>query len=258
MFRPCLFLSLLITCAVAASAQGFDWQYSARQPFESPIRFYGIELSSGYGRHFASLDYLERGTGFTCCTYERGQGMPYGVLLAGDYWLTPDVSVQGGLGVVVRNVTFTSDPQSFPRVKDSIVSIVSSEYVFQGSITYATVQAALRYRLLGTHLNVGGGVKLMVKLSESQTQIDRVIGPDDYFFGGNPPSKEKVLPATILDDASTFVIEPYVSVGYDLAIRRGMYLTPTVTLGGPVTSLSKTQLWRALDVGFSLRLMNAF
>lgn len=258
MIRASVLLLLLTAIAICASAQGFDWQYSARLPFESPVKFYGVELSSGYSTHFASLDYLEKGTSFTCCTYDRGTGMPYGVALSGDYWLTSDVSIQGALGITIRNVKFTSEPQNFPRVINSIVRTVTSEYVFNGSITYAGLQAAMRYRLLGTHLSVGGGLKLLLKLSETQTQIDRVIGPDDYFFEGNPPSKVEDLDATILNDASAFVIEPYVSVGYDLTIRRGMYLTPTVTIGGPVTSLSKTQQWRSLELGFSLRLMNAF
>lgn len=252
-------LVIAIASACSAASQGFDWQYSARLPVNNPIRFYGIELASGYTSHVASLDYLEKGTGIKCCTYERGNGIPYGVLVAGDYWLEPDVSIQGGLGLLVRSVSLTSDPQSYPSVGlDSIVTFVSSEYVFQGSLTYLTAQAALRYRILGTHLNVGGGVKLLLKLAESQTQIDRVIGPDNYYFDGNPPTKEKDLEATLLNDASGIVIEPFVSLGYDLSIRRGMYLTPTVTVGGPVTSLSKTQPWRSLDLGFSIRLMNAF
>lgn len=255
MLPKCLLLLCLCAGAFGASAQGFDWQYSARVPFESPVRFYGVELASGYGRHFASLDYLEKGTGFTCCTYDRGSGIPYGVLVAADYWIMPKVSLQGGLGVVVRNVTFTSDPQQFPRADNSIVS---TEYVFHGSITYATLQAAIRYRILATHLNLGGGIKLMAKLSETQTQIDRVIGPDDYFFNDNPPSKEKDLEATILDDASAFVLEPFISVGYDLSLWRGTYLTPTLTVGGPITSLSKSQPWRSLDLGFGIRFMTAF
>ncbi|MDZ4745804.1 MAG: hypothetical protein SGJ05_07355 [bacterium] len=251
---------VLALCLVAQSfsAQGFDWQYSARVPFESPILFYGLEVSSGYGTHFASLDYLEKGTSYTCCTYDRGSGMPFGAMIAADYWLLPEVSVQAGIGMAMRSVTFTSDPQSFPRVDHSTVTVVTSEYVFTGTITYATLQGALRYRILGTHLNIGGGLKLMVKLGETQTQIDRVISPDNYFFNGNPPSKEKDLKPTILDDASVFVLEPFASVGYDLTIRRGMYLTPTITIGGPITSLSKTQPWRALDLGVGIRLMNAF
>lgn len=258
MIRSLLSLFIVVATAVSAVAQGFDWQYSARLPFDSPIRFYGVELATGYSTQFASLDYLEKGTPFTCCTYDNGSGIPYGVLLAVDYWLAPDISAQGGLGVLVRNVSFTSDPQSFPRIDNSGVYIVSSEYVFQGSITYVTAQASMRYRLLGTHLNVGGGLKLLLKLSETQTQIDRVLGPDDYFFDGNPPTKEKDLEATLLNDASAFVIEPFLSVGYDLSLRRGMYLTPAITVGGPVTSLSKTQPWRSIDFGFSLRLVTAF
>lgn len=241
----------------AAGAQGFDWQYSARVPFQSPLQFFGVDLSSGYGTQFASLDYLESGTGFTCCTYDNGYGIPYGVLIAGDYWATPEVSIQGGLGLTVMNVSFTSAPQSYPRIENDVVHLVTSEYVFKSSITYATLQGAVRYRLLGTHLNVGGGLRALIKLSESQTQLDRVLGPDDYFFKGNPPSKEYDLNARKLDDASAFVLEPYGLLGYDLSLWRGTYVTPTLTIGGPVFSLSKTQPWRSIDIGLSVRIMTA-
>lgn len=253
--RTLLLIGGMLAGLCGASSQGFDWQYSARTPFESPVRFYGLELGSGYSRHFATLDYLEQGTGFTCCTYERGSGIPYGVLLAGDYWVMPEVSIQGGLGLVINNVRFVSDPISLPREDGTVVT---SEYQFDGTITYATLQAGARYRILRTHLNVGAGLKTMIKLSETQTQIDRVLSPDDYFFRDNPPSKEQDLKATILNDASPFILEPYASLSYDLSVFRGTYFTPTVSIGVPLMSYSKSQPWRAVDFGFSVRLLTAF
>lgn len=256
-----IFVSILFVLSSSACvlAQGFDWQYSARFPVDAPTRFYGIELGGSYGMFQGSLDYVELATGFPCCTYDAGQGTHIRGSIIIDSWLTPVLSIQAGIGLDVRSTSLTSDVQTVPRRNGNDITVISTQYELDGTVTYGQLTGALRYRLFDSHLNVGVGTRLLVRLATPTVeQRERILGPDDQFFTGNPPSKVANLPSAVITDASTFVVEPFVLLAYDLSLLRGMYLSPTLTVGTSINSLSATQSWRTLDVGLALRLVRAF
>ncbi|HRK03647.1 MAG TPA: hypothetical protein PLW14_00980 [Chlorobiota bacterium] len=254
-----LVILLSLSCTHVVWSQGFDWQYSARFPVDVPTRFYGIELGGSYGMFQGSLDYVELATGFPCCTYDAGRGTHIRGAVTVDSWLTPVVSLQLGIGLDVRSTALTSNLQTVPRRNGNDITVVTTQYELDGTVTYGQLSGALRYRLFDSHLNVGLGTRILLRLAAPTVeQRERILGPDDQFFTGNPPSKVANLPSAVITDASDFVLEPFALLAYDISLHRGTYLSPTFTVGMSVNSLSSTQSWRTLDLGLGIRLVRAF
>jgi len=247
----------LLACASVTNlhAQGFDWQYNARFPSTSPIRFIGAEIASGYTMHNGSLPYLAKDLGFTCCTYENGTGIPLALGITGDYWVAGDWALTGSLGYRAHNASFSAKSDPLPLADGRIFQ---TEYVYASTLHYAAASVGARYRLLGTHVTIGGGVRGMVLLGTSATHTERILSPDDRYFNGNPPSKEIVHDTRGLPDAQRLMVVPYVQLGYDISISRGVYLSPTLTLGLPLMSVSSDATWRMTDVGIGVRLLRGF
>lgn len=247
-----LIIALFCFVPMLSSAQGFDWQTTPRQPFFIPTRYAGIEVSSGYTLHSGKLNYLETATGINCCSYSNGTGIPFRVSILVEEWISASTSAQLGLGISRIGAEFISPSTPFPRENGDLVR---TEYVFDASLTYLTLNAGASYRLLGSQLTIGGGLRLHFLLGTSQTQLERVVSPDDYTFTTNPRSRTHELESPFLEDIRGLQIEPFIQVGYNLAISHGLYLSPGLTFGFPVLSASLDQKWGMVDVGVRLRLM---
>jgi hypothetical protein len=202
--------------------------------------------------HSGSLEYIEQEVGITCCDYESGSGLPLSVSIVGEQWLSPSVSVQAGLGFTLVNASFVTPSAPVPL---SNGDLLQTEYVLEGAMTYVTIHGGIGTRLFGTHLTAGGGVRMHIYAGGSLTQTERVVAPDYYLFTQNPRSKEQELGNTFLDNANRFQIEPYAQIAYDISITNGFYLSPSVSIGIPLISVTSQDDWRMLNFGARIRLM---
>ena len=243
---------MMCSVVLGAGAQGFDWQTSPRVPYQIPKRYVGIEIGSGYTQHRGSLEYIEQEVGIVCCDYESGSGLPLSINIAGEQWLTPSVSVQAGLGFTLINASFVTPSVPVPL---SSGELLRTEYVLEGAMTYISLHGGIGTRLFGTHLTAGGGVRLHIYAGGSLSQLERVISPDYYLFTQNPRSKEQELGNTFLDHANRIQIEPYAQVGYNISVANGFYLSPSVSIGIPLLSVTTQDTWRMLNFGARIRLM---
>ncbi|MBC8124784.1 MAG: hypothetical protein H7X70_03540 [Candidatus Kapabacteria bacterium] len=239
-------------CLIVAYTQGFDWQTSPRAPYQIPKRYIGLEVGSGYTQHYGSLEYIEQEVGIVCCDYESGNGLPLSISVTGEQWITPTTSVVVGLGVTRFNALFKapSTPVVLPNG-----DLLQTEYVLEGALTYITVSGGAQTRLFGTHLTVGGGLRVLLYAGGNLHQEERVITPEDFLFTENPRSRVKVLGNSFLDDATGLQIEPYVQVGYNLSIANGFYLSPSISIGIPLFTATGGDSWRMIDFGARIRLM---
>lgn len=242
----------LCTMAISVAGQGFDWQTSPRVPYSIPTRYVGLEVGSGYTMHRGSLEYIEQEVGIMCCDYTSGSGLPLTVSIVGEQWLSASVSAQAGVGFTLVNASFVTPSVPVPL---SNGDLLQTEYVLEGAMTYVTIHGGIGTRLFGTHLTAGGGVRLHIYAGGSLTQMERVVAPDYYLFTQNPRSKEQALGNTFLDNANRFQIEPYAQFAYDISITKGFYLSPSVSIGMPLFSVTSQDDWRMLNFGARIRLM---
>jgi len=244
---------LLLAAVLPSAGQGFDWQYSARVPTPSPIRFLGGEVMSGWTVHTGSLPYLQSDLGLECCRYENGVGLPISVGVGGEYWVTGDVALMGTVGYRGQGAVFTTDGDTLPRAgKPPVIT----QYELSARLHYATVVAGAKMRLFETHVTVGLGVRLMVSIGSSSTQQEQVVQPSDYTFENG--STVVTLTTTSLNDLKPFIVIPYLQLGYDISIAQGMYLSPSFSLGLPLMSVTSGTSWHMTDLGVGVRLMKGF
>jgi len=232
--------------------QGFDWQTSPRYPYEIPKRYVGVEVGTGYTFQYGSLEYLEKDIGITCCTYESGTGIPIRFLVTGEEWIMPSTSVNIGVGITRFGTSFAAASSPVPLPNGELLR---TEYQLTGSLTYATVSGGVNTRLFGSNLTVGGGLRLHLYLGGSLQQQEVVLAPSSYQFTGNPRSQVRELGNSFLDQPTPLQVAPYVQVGFNIPLSPGFYLSPSISLGLPLLSVSSADTWRMVDFGAHVKLM---
>ncbi len=245
-------VAVLLVGSNCAIAQGFGWQPSPRDPFTIPKRYMGVEVGSGYTIHGGSLDYIEAGLGITCCSHSAGSGIPWRIGVTADEWISPTIAVSLSAGVSMFGVAFVTPTTPVP-LSDGV--LLRTEYVLEGNLTYATFAGAVSTRLFESGLYAGGGLRLHVFLGGSLRQTERVVSPDSYYFTTNPRSKEVEVGTTFLDNATPVQVEPYITVGYNVPLAPGYYLSPAISAGIGLLSVTTTDPWRMIDLGVHLRFM---
>jgi hypothetical protein len=64
-----------------------------------------------------------------------------------------------------------------------------------------------------------------------------------------------VIAQTFLDHATPVVVEPFVQIGYDIALAYGMVIQPSVGFGMPLGSLLTNDDWFMRAIGLRMRLL---
>lgn len=256
MKRQLLLILFGLASAVPTLAQGFDWQYSARNPTESPRRFLGAVVSAGYATHQGSLPYLERDLSIPCCTYENGSGLPLGFGLTFEQWLPNNIAAYGAVGYRLLTASFVAPSTQSEPMFDGRTLV--TQYEYGSTLHYLDISGGTRYRLPSTHFSLGVGVRVQVLVGSAATHTHRVISPSDFYFTENPPSQVKEFRFVNVADAAPLVIAPYLTVGYDISLANGMYLSPLATVGIPVMSTASNATWNTTDIGILIRILRAF
>ncbi len=251
------FLTALIVTTtwltVDGTAQGFDWEWTPRSPLTMPNTYIGLEAVTGSTAYNGRLNYIEELSGFQCCSFSNGTGMPFRFSVAGETWVTPGIALLGNVGITTLSSQFKQRAKPVPR---SDGSEVVTEYVFDNSLRYITLSAGSRVKLFSTHFSVGGLIRLHANIGNTASLIERVVSPSDYLFDTNPPSREYThAPNAKLADVAGLLVEPTVFVSYDIGLSKGMYLQPMVLLSTQLNSVSSVYSWRFADIGVGLRFM---
>lgn len=247
-----LIVAALLAIACDAAAQGYTWEASPRGPHEIPRTYFGLEAGLSYAVYPARLDYIEQSIGVTCCTFDNGSGLPMSLSLVATQWLSSRINVSAGFGVSVFHASFVAPTQPVPL---STGQILQTEYVLDGSLTYATGFGSVSMRLGPTNLLATVGARVHASIGGALTQRERIVEPSGAEFSGQNPGREVVIAQTFLDNTTPVVVEPFVQIGYDIALAYGMVIQPSVSLGIPLGSLLTNDDWSMRSIGLRLRLL---
>ena len=199
--------------------------------------------------HQGDLTYLE--DQIVCCDFTEGTGLPFRLSILIEDWFQPNTSFTYGGGVTFQSTSFTSEIEVIPRVDDEPIQ---RRYQFDASLTYLHLQGGLRQRLFSSGLAVGLDLRGLINVAASYTLVDQVVAPDDYTFTTNPPSRERTLTEDVIENTAVFVLEPAVSLRYDIPLGVGMVLSPMVQFSVPVLSLAGDASWRYAAVSGGVQL----
>lgn len=251
--KHCLLIVAVVLAIVSdAGAQGYAWEASPRQPHQIPRTYLGLEAGLSYAVYPARLDYIEESIGITCCTFENGSGLPMSLSLVGAQWVSSTINVSAGLGVSVFHASFVAPTQPVPL---SNGQLLETEYVLDGSLTYATGFGSVSMRLGSTNLLATVGARIHASIGGALTQRERIVAPSGVEFNGQMPGREVVIAQTFLDHATPVVVEPFVQAGYDISLAYGMVIQPSISLGMPLGSLLTNDDWFMRSIGLRLRLL---
>ena len=231
-------LTFIISCSLVY-AQGFDWQYSARMPAESPVLFFGLAGEFNHMIHNGSLDFVEADC--HCGAFNTGSGEGYTAGIAGEYWIDGLTAFTFSGLYNYSPGKFTVQAEPLPRVDGGVLL---TEFDFDSKIAYLLLEPGIKYRIPGSHLHIGGGLQFGFLLTNSAVYKERIIGDENApLFPTNPPSKERILNGNI-SDLNNIILQPKIRLGYDLTYGLGMYATPNISIGIPILNTTKSSEWR--------------
>lgn len=248
--RILLAIILLVVASSSSYGQGYTWEWSPRNPVTMPTTFVGLEIAGGYSQHSGKLPYFE--DEIECCSFETGNGTPFRVAIMAEHWVLPKLAISGGLGVTFQGSNFTSDHVSLV-LEDR--RVLTTEYRLEVSQTQFVIQVGARQRLFETFLSVGLDVRGLVNMGGTVSGSHHVLGPDDYTFGTNPPSKVvSIGEGIIVEDFTAFNLEPSLNLQYDIQLATGIVLSPSFYLAMPLFDVGTNVSWSYVTMGAGLRL----
>ncbi|OGU13048.1 MAG: hypothetical protein A2X61_03565 [Ignavibacteria bacterium GWB2_35_12] len=231
-------LTFIISCSIIY-AQGFDWQFSARMPADSPVLFFGLSGEFNHLIHNGSLDLEEANC--NCGAYKTGSGEGFTAGIAGEYWIDGLTAITFSGLYNYSPGKFTVQAEPLPRVDGGMLL---TEYDFTSKIAYLLIEPGIKYRIPGSHLNIGGGLQFGFLLSNSSVHKERIIGDaNEPPFPTNPPSYERIVDGKI-SELNNIFLQAKIRLGYDLTYGLGLYATPNISIGIPILNLTKTSEWK--------------
>ncbi len=227
-----------------AYSQGFDWQYSPRLPFKTPVMFIGVGAQYDILKHVGDVNYIE-GV-YPCATFKNGNGTGYGVSGNVEYWKTGFLALTGGVLYQSVPAAFKADGDALPLADGRVFK---TEYEFTSNLRYITIEAGAKYRLFDSHFFGGGALQINTLLSKSTSQTERVISPAEGHFSDG--STERTFNADITG-FKRFSVTPQILIGYDFPLGLGVYASPTARAGISLNSISDNASWRKVNLSFGI------
>lgn len=225
-----LFLWLL--CSIDVFAQRLPFYSSLREPTSFSKLFGGISAGLSYSMDNTSLSLLENQ--LMCCKFENGATTVLSVGGTAEYWLSPQWSFGGTIGLSRMMTSFSKEADPIPR-RD--ISPLITEYTGTINSFAIALQTNAKYRLVGTNFSLGGAVSLSVPIASTSKLVEQDISEN---AGSNPLFAEKTL-LGFTQNYQAFIVEPSFFVGYDNAIKNGTYLQTTFHAGYRPTVLKNQE-----------------
>ena len=224
------FKILIIVVTVAHSnfafGQGFDWQWSARLPFETSRMYLGI--GTQYEFQFASgeISFLE--DKISCQNFDGGKGKNYVFGLNFEYWeelnrFAYRSSIRCGIS------TFASQSIDYVPHSPNIIA----EYENKLTLDFLKIDFKIggKYRIANTHLNVGADLMLSFIINHTFKATEEILGPPEMPpFSTNPPSYIRDILRGATNSFNRIQFYPALSIGYDLQLGLGTYAEPNFSL----------------------------
>ncbi|MCS6999961.1 MAG: hypothetical protein RML15_02275 [Bacteroidota bacterium] len=230
-------------------AQDFDWVPTYMLPFRIPTTYYvaasRIATAAVYDRQS-----VEEGSSL-CATYGDGWGW-YGAFSFGtEWWIFPRSAMSVHAAVGWLSVEHRAAGTIAPLVTGEILQ---TEYVLSTSRPVISVQVSAKTRIGLRHSWISGGLEILLLLPAMVHQVERVQAPAWYQFATNPPTRQ----VEIGSSRTATQIRPLlnIAIGYDWALTYGVYCSPSVEIGIPLTlARGDYRLWHvgiAVPIAFSL------
>jgi hypothetical protein len=221
------------TFSVPIFSQGFDWQWSARLPFETPRLYYGGNFQYGLSTVYGEISFLE--DKIQCQNFQNGNGNLLSFGLNAEYWEERNrFAYRATLQFDVNQ--FVSKSKDFVPIDSTIIA----EYETALTQNFQKINVGIggKYRIANTHFNIGADLFFSFLINNSFTVTEEILGPPEVPpFSTNPPSYKRDVLDGKINSLNKVQIIPTVSIGYDLQLGLGTYIEPNISLQIPLFSV---------------------
>lgn len=240
-------LLVFICSSVNLIAQGFDWQFSYRDPSDSPRLFIGADIQTAFSIHKGSINFSE--SQIPCCRFESGNGTNLIGGLATEYWLN------GGEFAINASLNYKSLSSSFTTAPDPVYykyDTLRTEIKFANSISYLQLAFGGKYRIELSHFYVGAGIRFDILLDNSYEHSERITSINHSFNDGS--TSRKINSGTIAE-LSNIIFIPEFCIGYDLNLGLGLYASPSISMAYNLNNLAQSTSWKAFNIALNLAIL---
>lgn len=224
---------ILFIIPLAIFAQGFDWQYSDRMPFEMPTSFVGAYLQFANG-NFSNPIALKEGEEH-CCDLANGINSNYGIGASSDFFIEDGLFDGYGSAISV-SLGYSQASQKFNRLQSvpkDVNKLLVTMFESETDIQQVNLKIAWKNRIPDYFVYFEIGLWSDYKLSEANSYIEKVVSPSNYDFGNGETSRS--LNGTT-DKIKQINFGLFASIGYDLNLGLGKYLSPFIEIYPPLLS----------------------
>lgn len=227
--------------ATLLNAQGFDWQYSSRLPFESPKTFFGFTSGVDYNIHQSEFNFIENY--IPCCIFQDGKGIGYFAGLQSEYWFAP-------ISAAYISILYSYTPAKFIIESDPLPILNSddlrTEYELDEQLMNTSLELGVKLRLFNSHFHISAGLRLNILIRNTGDYYERVLSHKDWYWD------ERKIVGAELPDVSSINVAPTLRFGYDASIGLGKYMVPEIIIGLPISNITTTQEWKRYFISASI------
>ncbi len=241
------FTAIMALMAATALGQGFDWQYSARLPADSPVFFAG--LSTGYQELLHTGDFPLSESCVECCRFRSGMGSGFSIGLKSEYWHTADLAL--GLELLWQSVpgSFTAE-SAVRRKKGNEEYTVVYGYELSSEVSYLTLKPQIRQRLFGTHFAAGAALDFSVLARSRSEKTEKIKSPANETFDDG--SQSRIMDLGKMPDLRPVYLSPVIFLSYDLSLGLGSYASPFVGVSVPVMNAGNKGNWNRWSISLGV------
>jgi len=227
----------------ASKAQGFDWQYSSRLPFETPKIFFGVDGGLDYNLHQGDFNFIEQY--FKCCSFTDGNGIGYKIGLKIEYWASAEFAIFGSAGFNYIMGQFIEQYGPYP---DGNGGTQLTEFEFNSKSNYINFEAGIKYRLFLSHFFVATTFSAAFMIDNTNEHLERTISKASLTWD------ERIITDGRVPDLKSFVFQPEFKLGYDLNMGLGAYSSVYIGVAFPIQNQLSEGDWRkwTLSAGVSV------
>ncbi len=214
-----------------AFTQGFDWQYSARLPFNTPRFFIGLSGTADFTYSIATLPLLENDYRL-CCNLGDGTGFSGALGLNFEYW-------PGNYSIFLKVMYgyyrsgFSAQGEAYPiRGGGTLIS----EYTVNTDMQRIILEPGARFRLFGSYFRLDCSLRssIITKFTYDITDSEADIG-ETY----NPR----------IPDYNQIFLQFNLGLSYDFSVGLGKYSSFGIYTALPVLGISRTNEWLPISIG---------
>jgi hypothetical protein len=242
---------MIIASQIPVLSQGFDWQYSARLPFDAPHYYIGISARYGLNWTTGNISFLENK--LRCPDFYDATGNGFNIGIATQYWLDDS---RYALHANLYYSNHSLNASIIDRVP--LTSTLTAEYETNLNLSFSQLNLLIggKYRIPSTHLNIGADIGIAYNINRTFDVTETILGPIEVPpFQTNPPSYSRDVINGELNQMHALYINPNINISYDIPLGIGTYIEPMLSLNIPLYSIMNGDNVHNYSIQFAINIL---